>query len=82
GTTYTGFQFIKSSTEGYILVFRELNKVSNFNISCLFSPNTSVKFQKILGDGSDFSAMTDDEGNIPVSLDKPNSFCLYKYVIE
>ncbi len=82
GKTYTGFQFIHSSTEGYILVFRELNSINNFNMSSLLSPNTSVKFQKIFGAGSDFSTTTDYEGKIPVHLDKPNSFCLYKYVVE
>ncbi|TYA89250.1 alpha-galactosidase [Seonamhaeicola marinus] len=82
GKTHTGFQFINSSREGYILVFRELNNVSNFNISSLLPSNTSVKFHKVLGNGSDFKTTTDYEGKISVNLDKANSFCLYKYAIE
>ncbi len=79
GKTFTGFQFLISDNEGYILVFRELHNSSIFNVSTLFDPNKKVQFKKIYGDGFDFEAMTDDNGKILFELDKANSFCLYKY---
>ena len=79
GKTFTGFQFLLSDNEGYILVFRELHNNNQFNLSTLFVPNKKVQFTKIYGSGVDFKAMTDSDGKILFRLDDNNSFCLYKY---
>ena len=82
GTSYTGFQFMMTDTEGYILVFRELNNIDEFNLSTMFAPKKNVDFRKECGDGSDFQSTTDYDGNILFELNKANSFCLYKYKLQ
>ncbi len=82
GTTYTGFQFIISYTEGYILIFRELNNQEKFKISALFGASKTIFFNKVYGDGQDFIANTDEEGKTVFIVKEANSFCLYKYRIE
>ncbi|AWW00157.1 alpha-galactosidase [Arcticibacterium luteifluviistationis] len=81
GKSFTGFQFLTSDTEGYVLVFRELNDSEQFNLPTLFAPDKKVKFKKVYGDGFDFKAKTDYEGKVIFNIDKPNSFCLYKYTL-
>ncbi len=79
GTTFTGFQFLISDNEGYLLVFRELNNQDQFNLATLFGPNQKVNFTKVYGNGSDFKGNTDENGNIQIRIDEANSFCLYTY---
>jgi hypothetical protein len=79
GNSFTGFQFIISDTEGYILVFREFIKKNKYNLSTMFTAGQNVDFRKIYGDGFDFKAVADDEGKILFKLNDINSFCLYKY---
>ena len=79
GKTFTGFQFLISDNEGYMLVFRELNKSDEFKLSTLLPPNKKVQFTKIYGNGVDLEIKTDEDGKVIFKLDKVNSFCIYKY---
>ncbi|MBD0830998.1 alpha-galactosidase [Aestuariibaculum sediminum] len=81
GNSYTGFQFMISDTEGYILVFRERHEKNEFNISTLIPSNSKVRLTKVYGNGKDFEVMANNEGKIVFKLDQINSYCLYKYKV-
>ncbi len=79
GIANTGFQFLTSDKEGYLLIFRELNDTDQFYLSTMFVPGQTVKFTKVYGDGDNFTAKTDYDGRICFKVRKANAFCLYKY---
>ncbi len=80
GTTWTGFQS-QNGNSGYVLVYREKNKLSKFSLSTLFKPGTKVAFKSILGIGKSFSAIASVKGTISFNLPTPNSYALYSYEI-
>ena len=69
------------SLSGYILIFRELNDNNEYHISTLFANEQKVAFNKVFGDGENFTVRAGLNGLVEISLPKPNSFCLYKYRI-
>ena len=78
GKSWTGFQSICEDT-GYFLIFRELNDMPEYRIKTWLEPGTKIELEPILGEGSGFTATIDDNGKIPFSLIKKNSYSLYKY---
>ena len=82
GRSWTGFQSIESDNEGFILVFRELNETNSKRIKTWLPENAEVNFKKLLGEGHDFNAKVNDDGEVEFSLADAHSFSLYKYVIR
>ena len=82
GRSWTGFQSILSESEGYILVFRELNNETASGVRTWLPEGAKVKLTPVLGDGKGFGAVTGNDGVLEFSLPAPNSFALYYYVVK
>ena len=82
GRSWTGFQSIKSDNEGFILVFRELNETNSKLVKTWLPENAEVSFEKLLGEGHDFNAEVNEDGEVEFSLTDEHSFSLYKYEIR
>jgi alpha-galactosidase len=81
GRSWTGFQSIKDE-EGYLLIFRENNRVESELIKTHGLENEHVHLDLLAGQGKSFSATADASGGIIFSLSQAHSFALYKYRIE
>ena len=81
GKSWTGFQSVHEGY-GYFLIFREMNVKGNANIKTWLQPGTLVELQKIIGEGEDFQAITDENSRIIFKLVAENSYSLYKYKIK
>ena len=82
GYGWTGFQSIVNNNGGYLLAFRENNQQACQRIATWLPASTSVTFSHKLGDGSSFTATTDDSGKLVICLPNANSFALYQYSHE
>ncbi|MBN1108138.1 MAG: alpha-galactosidase [Bacteroidales bacterium] len=80
GSSWTGFQSLKGN-EGYMLVFRERNSEKRSAVRTWFSEGDGIRFERVLGAGKTFSAKAGRSGEITFELDKPDSFCLFRYAI-
>jgi hypothetical protein len=78
GHSWTGFQSIKGKN-GYFLVFREDNERPEALVNTWLKEGTRIQCQPVLGGGKEFTAKVGSGGNINFSLDKPNSFVLFRY---
>jgi len=81
GVSWTGFQSIQGN-KGYFLVFREASDKSSAFLKTWLKPGMKVNCQQSLGEGKPFNTTVGSDGNISFTLDKPNSFTLFKYSIE
>lgn len=82
GKSWTGFQSIKSDTEGFILIFRELNETTSKRVKTWLPENAEISFERILGEGHNFKAKVKEDGKVEFSLPDAHSFSLYKYKIR
>ncbi len=83
GRSWTGFQSVTSDTEGYLLVYRELNPSETGRLKTFFPEGAKVSLKRILGEGKEsFACKTGHEGIISLSLPDTNSFALYRYTIK
>lgn len=80
GYAWTGFQSMKNN-EGYLLVFRERSDEAKAAMKTWFREGDRIGFEPVLGDGKAFTALAGKSGEISFELDKPDSFCLYRYII-
>lgn len=82
GKSWTGFQSQKTgSTEGYVLVFREMNNSGSAEIELPQIASGNYRFEPINGSGKTFTAQLDISGKVKFELEKPNSFALYRYKV-
>lgn len=81
GESWTGFQSIQDG-EGYFLVYRESNDRVQARLKTWLQPGARIRLQCISGSGQDFSAKADSQGRITFSLEKRNSYSLYRYEID
>jgi hypothetical protein len=78
GVAWTGFQSIKSNN-GYLLIFRERSSQKTAGVKTWFKEGEKVSLEPVIGPGKSFSAVAGKDGTIVFSLEKPDSFVLYKY---
>lgn len=81
GQSWTGFQSVGAKNEGYVIVYREESEKSSAGLCTWLPEGASVTFSLVLGEGADFTATAGEDGIVRFSLDKKNSFAMYKYVI-
>jgi len=80
GKNWTGFQSQKTgSTEGYVLVFREINTSTSKEIQLPQLTSGNYQFEPIAGSGKAISTRVDASGKVKFELENPNSFALYRY---
>jgi alpha-galactosidase len=78
GNSWTGFQSLKGN-DGYLLIFRERSGEKTSAVKTWFKEGDKVSLTTVLGQGKSFPAKAGKNGVIVFSLDKPDSFVLYKY---
>jgi len=80
GKSWTGFQSQKEgSSEGFVLVFREMNKEKACPIELPMLQPGNYRFELLTGSGKSFKATADAKSIVQFALDQPNSFALYRY---
>ncbi|MEO9003806.1 MAG: alpha-galactosidase, partial [Ginsengibacter sp.] len=80
GISWTGFQSVlKDKSTGYVLAFREMTsrKQIKFTLSQLSTGEYS--FELIAGEGKNFRAAINDDGQLNVKLPNERSFAFYRY---
>ncbi|WP_080905362.1 alpha-galactosidase [Parabacteroides sp. Marseille-P3160] len=80
GKSWTGVQSI-GNKEGFLLVFRELNKNRIEDVVTWFPPYTELELLPILGEGKKNKQRVKNNRSVSIQLSKENSFVLYKYKI-
>jgi hypothetical protein len=78
GVGWTGFQSCRGS-EGYFLVYRELNDRAEALLTCWARPGTHLLCRSVAGHGVDFEATADADGRILFRLPAPFTFAFYRY---
>ena len=81
GTTWTGFQSLKSRTEGYVLVFREQTQIPQNSMRLWQLPHQKIQFEHLAGQGTSFGTDSDEKGGVIFELPRPFSFALYAYSV-
>jgi hypothetical protein len=80
GTGWTGFQSQKEqASEGYLLVFREMNQQRSYEFSLPMLQPGKYRFELILGEGKSFNPSVNKDGTLRIVLDRANSFALFRY---
>jgi hypothetical protein len=83
GTSWTGFQSIGTDDRsGYLLVFREANDRLQSSIATWLPEGRRVHLSPVLGDGTALVTPIAAGGRIELRLAVPNSFVLYRYIVE
>ena len=82
GRSWTGFQSITGSKEGYLLVYREDNPARRAKIRTWLPEGSRVRLKPVLGSGRRIRAKVDADGCICLKIKEKNSSKLYKYLIK
>lgn len=82
GTTWTGFQSIKSSETGYILVIKERSIENEHSYKLSNLRGRTIKLESILGYGTQETVKADNEGRVTFQLDGHFKYALYKYTAK
>lgn len=81
GKSWTGFQSHKTGSDnGYILIFREQNESSTKVFTLPVIMAGTYRFEPVVGNGEAFNSEIETNRNITISLERPDSFVLYKYL--
>ena len=80
GTGWTGFQSIREGG-GYLIVYREWNDRGSARLKLWALQGQRIALQAVAGQGSDFTALVDENGYLEVSLSAPFTYALYAYRI-
>ena len=78
GKSWCGFQSLQEKS-GYFVIFREDNTENTIVMNTRLESEKTVVLTPVLGAGKAFRAKTGKKGELTFSLEKPNSFVLYKY---
>lgn len=79
GRSWTGFQSVLNSEEGYLLVFREDNEVSSAQVKTWLTAGDRLLLQPIFGDEEQRQVEVGADGQVPFTLLNKNDFQLYYY---
>lgn len=82
GRSWTGFQSVTSDNEGYLLLYREDNDKSSAMVPTWLPEGKKVSLVPVLGNGKKYKAKVGADGTLPVTIDRPNDFVMYKYSIN
>ena len=82
GTNWTGLQSILNDREGFVLVYRQYNDNDTAEMRLYDLEDKKVKFTHICGQGKDFTAKIDDEGELEFKLPARYNFALFSYLVE
>lgn len=81
GRSWTGFQSIKSPSHGYLLIYRERNDEARAMVKTWLPAGKKALLTPVFGSGRKAKVTIGADGSVPVRLDRPNDFALYKYQI-
>lgn len=81
GMTWTGFQSILKNG-GYLLVFRENTPSPQAMIKTWLPKDRDVELIPMIGSGKKIVTKVSSAGEVKISLDTPNSYALYKYILK
>ena len=82
GRSWTGFQSIISSNEGYLLIYREDNPAKKARIRTWLPEGRRVRLVPVLGSGRSIRSKVGADGCICLKIREKNSSKLYKYLIK
>lgn len=82
GRSWTGFQSITSDREGFLLLYRENNQRATAEISTWLPEGSKVSLKRVMGNGRDHNLSVGKNGEIKVSIDRPDDFVMYRYSIK
>ncbi len=80
GKSWTGFQSQKEGeTSGFVLIYREMNEEPRCQIQVPMLKAGNYRFELVTGNGRSFKTKAESSSIVRFTLDKPNSFALYRY---
>lgn len=82
GRSWTGFQSLCHSKNGYLLIYREDNAREETWVETWLPEGAEVMCMPILGNGKLMVTTVGRKGTIKVSLPEKNDFMLYRYEIR
>ncbi len=82
GRSWTGFQSLCHSKNGYLLIYREDNAREETWVETWLPEGAEVMCTPILGNGKLMATTVGRKGTIKVSLPEKNDFMLYRYEIR
>lgn len=82
GRSWTGFQSITGDDNGYLLLYRELNEMPQGSVATWLPKGSEVVLTRVLGNGSNHSVSPGNNGIIPITIDSPNDFVMYRYLVK
>lgn len=82
GRSWTGFQSVVSERKGFLLVFREDNDVAQTTLKTWLEAGRTVALIPVLGEGRSAQVTVGEGGGVALTLDRKNSFALYRYEVR
>ena len=82
GHSWTGFQSLTSSDEGYMIIYRGLSDEAEAYVSTWLPEGSKVRFTPLAGEARAFGATVGASGSVCFSLPSPNTFAAYSYKIR
>ncbi|MGM9509069.1 hypothetical protein ACS5NO_15145 [Larkinella sp. GY13] len=79
GFSWTGFQSQTGKSEGYVVVYREMNPQSSRPISLYNLPAGTYRFEHLSGNGKNFQASTNGNGSVTFSLPATLNYGFFRY---
>lgn len=82
GRSWTGFQSITSSDEGYLLIYREDTPDTEGCLETWLSEGRDISLLPVIGNGKKMKIKSGRKGSLNITLDSPNDFVMYKYTVK
>ena len=82
GHSWTGFQSITGSGEGYLLVYREDNPARKVKLRTWLPEGCRVRLTPMSGSGRRIRAKVDADGCIYLKIEEKNTYKLFKYSVK
>lgn len=82
GRSWTGFQSITSSDEGYLLIYREDTPDTEGCLETWLPEGRDISLLPVIGNGKKMKIKSGRKGSLNITLDSPNDFVMYKYTVK
>lgn len=82
GRSWTGFQSITSSDEGYLLIYREDTPDTEGCLETWLPEGRDISLLPVIGNGKKMKIKSGRKGSLNIILDSPNDFVMYKYTVK
>lgn len=79
GVRWTGFQSVKSDTEGYLLILKEYNEAASHAYTLWSVKGKTLKLEPLLGYGKQECVEVSEEGRAVFELEGRFTYALYRY---